>query len=385
LLPELPTGNREEEDTLHCDALVLCLGALQQRDIELQRRIERQLQRPEPPALILLGSASQEEIQRFTDKGAVQCLYKPVKISTLKSALKAVFSREPGILEHPVPPAVPVSPPASAAASRQLDGQRILVADDNPINRQLVAILLRKMGAEVTLATDGEEALTLARARHFDLIMLDIHMPGMDGFEAAAALQQLPGRGKIPIVAMTADAMWRNRQRILRKGFQAYLIKPIEERELLLILRDTLFGSAGKQDTPELSSTSGAALAEERPSSLPIRDEVQALRIAGGSKSIAENLFAQFLNTLADDVHAMGKLVEAEQWEDLWQSIHHLQGAVAVCGVPAFSAALKQLQASVRNENRKTAQAAFQNVIVEQRRLQQLTTPLPADTLRHRA
>lgn len=103
-------------------------------------------------------------------------------------------------------------------------------------------ILLTDLGATVLSASDGRAAIDTASAESLDLVILDIHMPNLNGFEAATAIRQLPGRERLPIVAMTADAMSRNRQQIDRSDFSAYILKPIEEQELRMVLRDTLLG-----------------------------------------------------------------------------------------------------------------------------------------------
>ena len=116
---------------------------------------------------------------------------------------------------------------------------QILVVEDNAVNQKLAVSLLRKGGHHVSVASDGEEGLKLYRERDFDVVLMDVHMPRMDGFEATAAIRQAE-RGTdrhVPIIAMTACAMKGDQERCLRAGMDAYVSKPIPPAELLRAIR----------------------------------------------------------------------------------------------------------------------------------------------------
>lgn len=104
---------------------------------------------------------------------------------------------------------------------------RVLVVEDNPTNLALMSYLLNAFGHQVLVATDGVDAIERARAEKPDLILMDLHMPRMDGYQAAAILKADPMMSSIPIVAVTAFAMVGDRDRILKGGFDGYLPKPI--------------------------------------------------------------------------------------------------------------------------------------------------------------
>jgi len=366
-----------------CDAMLICLGPGQLEDPSLQERVTKQLLAPGPPIALLLGSSSQELMDGFLDKGAHFCLSKPARRSALRQGLLELFSPGTKKKKKNLPAPIAAESATPRKHSTWLSGKRILIADDNSINRRLVEILLEEMGATVFSAVDGRAALELASAEPLDLAMLDIHMPNLDGFEAALAIRELPGKEKLPLIAMTADAMSRNRQQIERSGFNAYLLKPIEEQELRVVLQDALFGREVILH-PEVKERRPAAKPQPSQEALPVRDEAQALRITGGSKRIAENLFSEFLDSLPQELETIGELLDAEKWTELWQAVHHLQGAVAVCGVPAFAVALKQLQSCINEEDREAAATAYQQVRSEQRRLLQFK-PREHVSLQHRA
>ena len=147
-----------------------------------------------------------------------------------------------------------VPAPASAivpATAANEDELRVLVAEDNPVNQRIAQQLLRKRKLSVTLADDGRQAVDAFESGRFDLVLMDVQMPEMDGFEAVAAIRALEhsqGRPHTPIVAVTAHAMVGDREKCLEAGMDAYLSKPLR-RQLLFELVDELLGAASTRVT----------------------------------------------------------------------------------------------------------------------------------------
>lgn len=109
---------------------------------------------------------------------------------------------------------------------------RILIVEDNPANMKLARLLLGKAGHTVLCAIDAETGLTLARANHPDLILMDIQLPGMDGLAATALLKHDPATAAIPVIALTAMAMKEDRGKTRAAGCDAYIAKPLRYQEL---------------------------------------------------------------------------------------------------------------------------------------------------------
>jgi two-component system, sensor histidine kinase and response regulator len=117
-------------------------------------------------------------------------------------------------------------------------GLRILLAEDNPVNQKVALRILEGMGHSVALAIDGNRALEALEAEEFDVVLMDVQMPGMDGFEATATLrarEASTGR-HVPVIALTAHALKGDRERCLAGGFDDYLAKPIRRPELIAAL-----------------------------------------------------------------------------------------------------------------------------------------------------
>jgi len=132
-------------------------------------------------------------------------------------------------------------------------GFRVLLVEDNAVNRALAQRLLQKRDFTVSIATDGKQAISATQKEEFDLILMDIQMPEMDGFEATAEIrkrEKLTGR-RTPIIALTAHALKEDRERCLSAGMDAYVTKPIRPAELFTVIQNILQSSA-PGDAPTL-------------------------------------------------------------------------------------------------------------------------------------
>jgi CheY-like chemotaxis protein len=128
---------------------------------------------------------------------------------------------------------LPDSPDREAAA----EPLRVLVAEDHPVNRKVVGLLLQSMGHTVSFAEDGQQALMQASAQDFDLVLMDIHMPVMDGLSSTRQIRSLTGpRGRVPIVALTADVVNDADEQAMAAGMNAFLSKPLQKTQLLAVM-----------------------------------------------------------------------------------------------------------------------------------------------------
>jgi two-component system, sensor histidine kinase len=133
------------------------------------------------------------------------------------------------------------TPEASSRMVSTMSPLDVLVVDDHPINQRFVGMLLQKLGHRVTFASNGAEAYEQARAQKFDLILMDVHMPEMDGIESTRQIRQLPApHGGVPIIALSADVMNEAKDRALAAGMNAFISKPVQKQELERNMRQCL-------------------------------------------------------------------------------------------------------------------------------------------------
>jgi CheY-like chemotaxis protein len=180
--------------------------------------------------MLMLTSGDQHgKAARVHKLALAACLTKPVSSEDLCNAIRRAFSAAPGA-SHPGPPGA-IPPTAKTTAAKPL---RILLAEDNRVN-QIVAIrLLTKHGHSVEVAGNGREALGRLAQEPFDLLLTDMQMPEVDGFETAATIREQERRTgrRLPIIAMTAMAMKGDRERCLQVGMDGYVSKPMQPSEL---------------------------------------------------------------------------------------------------------------------------------------------------------
>ncbi|HET6878574.1 MAG TPA: PAS domain S-box protein, partial [Pirellulales bacterium] len=211
---------------------------------QLADEINRHPQLAGATVMMLTSGDRPDDVKRCRQLGIASYLMKPVAQSELLDAImSAVGSRLS-------PEAAIADVPAVAPPSRHL---RVLLAEDSVVNQKLAVYLLEKWGHHVTVANNGREAVARATTEPFDLVLMDVQMPEMDGLEATAVLRkQLVSGRRLPIVAMTAHAMVGDRERCLEAGMDDYLSKPIRARELLAVVEQVIAGSPkpadGKQD-----------------------------------------------------------------------------------------------------------------------------------------
>ena len=136
--------------------------------------------------------------------------------------------------------AAPVAADRAARSVPPVRALRILVAEDNAVNQQLVTRILERRGHSVAVAVHGRQAVEAAAAARFDVVLMDVQMPEMDGFEATAAIrahERVTGR-RVPIVALTAHAMKGDEERCAQAGMDAYLAKPLDPKRLVQLTEE---------------------------------------------------------------------------------------------------------------------------------------------------
>jgi CheY-like chemotaxis protein len=263
--------------------------------------------------IILLTSGDRPgDVARSRELRIDAHLLKPVQQDELLETIYRVMSRSDGN----APPAV--GPPGGREpAAAPL---RILVAEDNEVNAQLLERLLARRGHRVRLATNGREALALAEEGAFDLLLLDVHMPELDGLQVIRAIRERErsAGGHLPVIALTARARQEDRERCLAAGMDDFLAKPIQAADLWAATERAV-GSHPPADRP------GPALLDPR----------VVLAACGGDAAILEEICQVLRARLPDHLTAVhGALQE-------WDAIRLREAAHRLCGtVAAFSTAV---------------------------------------------
>jgi len=243
--------------------------------------------------------------------------------------------------------AVPLPDTAAAQAGR--DDPRlarplqVLVAEDHPVNRQYLAALLENLGHEAHFTANGQEAVQAARERRFDLVLMDLHMPLLDGLGATKAIRSLPDRAAaaVPIVALTADAFEQTRDRCLVAGMNDFLTKPVSPQKLASSLR-RLFGShgSGLEAGPDDSASLLPAQALGRP-------VIDAASLEMALQAMPQPRLAQMISDFLDQgpqtVERLRAAVRDAQTLELRVNAHAAKGAALNLGLTGLAATASAL------------------------------------------
>src|SRR2546425_3164978 len=165
------------------------------------------------------------------------------------------FQAEDGIRDKLVTGVQTCALPISIAESRR--SLRVLLAEDNPVNQQVAVAMLVKRGHEVHVVGNGREAVEAIAQREYDVVLMDVQMPEMDGFEATKAIRAMPQGDHLPIIAMTAHALTGERERCLAHGMTDYLAKPFKALELFRLVEQLSEGVA--PTSPPVATTPATA------------------------------------------------------------------------------------------------------------------------------
>jgi len=244
--------------------------------------------------------------------------------------------------------------PAPAAPPARLDGLRVLLVEDNALNRQLATELLGGRGAQVDTAQHGLEALSRLRAvgpAGYHLVLMDLQMPVMDGYEAARQLRQIPGFGALPVLAMTANAMAGERERCLALGMQGHIPKPLDADALFRTLQ--AYRPAGGAPPPQ-AAPAAAALPP-----LAGLDTARLLACCDGNPALARRMLNGFAQDHAEGLGAWADWIRQADWAALARAAHTLRGLSGMLGADALQAAAQALEEAARDADGAACQAVL--------------------------
>jgi two-component system sensor histidine kinase/response regulator len=298
-------------------------------------RTERTI--PMPRCALLAADPERERLDALAaDLRIDAVLAKPFTPATLDEALAAL-----------VDGAAPAQAPSAAPLTARLAGLRVLVAEDNLLNQEVANYVLLHAGARAEFAGNGQAALSmLAEDPHYDAVLMDLQMPVMDGFEAAAAIRAM-GLSALPILAMTANAMEEDRLRALRAGMDGYLAKPIDVDELVLALR-RLTGRAD-EETPD--APHDIPVAPPAPLRLPGIDLKATLPRFGGSFAGFAAVFRRFEKSQGAVVGEVRALLAQGERLRAGQLVHRLRGVAANLGATEVASHALALEEALRSED----------------------------------
>lgn len=287
------------------------------------------------PVTILVTAYGRDDVVRSAQQaGVAGVLSKPANESMLFDAIASAFGNQPHL-----------EPIAPGHQTRYFSGQQVLLVEDNEVNQQVARELLEQAHLVVTIANHGREAITLLEQRSFDIILMDVQMPVMDGLTATRLIRKEKLAPKTPIVAMTANAMQGDRDLCLDAGMDDYLSKPIEPDELM--------GTLSHYLQPTGSSPGSVLHAPGGDWEFPLihgLDPKAGLRRVAYNAALYRKLLLQFRREQgATAVHIRVALAEADL-ETAIRAAHNLKGVAANLGALQVSGQASELEKRLRGQ-----------------------------------
>ena len=293
------------------------------------------------PQIILVTAYSRDEVMREADKSVIDgFLLKPVNPSMVIDAIMNVFGLKLDTLASG-----PQIKSRDLDAIRGILGAKALLAEDNTINQQVAIELLQANGLVVTLANNGKEAVELLQQDEFEIVLMDIQMPEMDGFEATKMIRADPRFLQLPIVAMTAHAMAGDREKSLSASMNDHITKPIDPDQLFNTLvkwipardRNTAFPVTQQDSFEEV----------DLPNQLPGIDLQNGLMRVGGNRKLFKKLLLDFYADYANVVAKAQSLIAAQDNISVQRLAHTIKGVAGTIGAQHLYQAALQLETGV--------------------------------------
>ncbi len=306
------------------------------------------------PIIILSSWYDSSEIQQANLANIIKVLAKPVKQSVLFGLCQRIFSQTLDIktIKDPV---------IKIVSDKPLSEINILVAEDQEINQMVIVNMLENLGATIKCVDNGLQVLNALDKENYDIILMDCHMPKMDGFQATIAIRARATKdANIPIIAVTADAMKEDQQKCLKIGMNSYIPKPFKSKDLSKIILALL------SDEQRPATTSLAVENPEILAPLINQEFYQAQKKAIGKNF--EGIVQKYIGLLPDSIDEIKHSFTKNDLEQLKAYCHKLKGSSGAFGAEQLVKHLKTIETQIKNKL-----IISDNLIVELEQISQMT------------
>jgi CheY-like chemotaxis protein len=333
------------------DPYRLILTDLKMPGIDGFALVERVLQRPQLKAMAIMmlsSSGYREGVERCRQLGISAYLVKPVRKDELLAAIQTVFAA--------TQPGRPAAEPATGPPRSPEERLHILLAEDNRVNQTVASRMLERMGHAVVVANHGREALALLAKQTFDLVLMDVQMPEMDGLTATRNIREAEKRtgAHLPIIAMTAHAMKGDREHCLEAGVDDYLPKPVNARALMDSVAAVIGARGGREVRPVKRIQERVVSGTQA-----LWDFHRTLEQLGGDESLLREVIDIFLVETPKKIASLRQALEQEDADCLERTAHSLKGELGYLGLPEVSQKARELEQMGRKRDLQNAATLF--------------------------
>ncbi len=319
--------------------------------IETAKRIKANASLAKVPAMLMVTANGREDAYQQADKvGLKAFLLKPVYASVMYNTLLDILGIQ--TLSGPLT----VKKKIQTADLKKIQGAHILLVDDNSINQEVATEFLEEVGMIVTVASNGKECLDALQQRTYDLVLMDIQMPVMDGLEATRRIRQNGELKDLPIIAMTAHAMAGDRGKSLAAGMNEHITKPIDQTVLYQTLKDwisekqpgTFPTIPDKINSVSIGDTHSLPL-------LPGINQVEALKALDQNETLFVKILYDFKKRYSSFPAILRELPLTSQWQEIQEIAHMIKGVSGYIGSSKLMKSAQKLEDALRNDQQKDA------------------------------
>ncbi|MGH8454378.1 MAG: response regulator [Nevskiales bacterium] len=291
--------------------------------------------------IVMITASPRDELLRSVDEGLVNAsLSKPVTPAGLLDTIKEA------LLPHPTMPAAE-SAARESPPSVPLRGIRLLLVEDNVLNQRVASEMLHRLGSRVDIANNGEEGIAAVEQGCYDAVLMDLQMPVMDGLEATRRIRANPDHAELPIIALTANALARDRERCIAAGMNDFLTKPVYAAQLADML--------GKWLGTDVGVTPGPLPAEAASSGpKPALSLVDALHHFDGNRKLYLELLAIFRQHHAGDMQRLRQALAAGEHKTAHRLAHTLKGVAGNLSMPRLRQYALQIEECIEESETAT-------------------------------
>jgi len=305
------------------DGIIIGLSRNDIKNIAMQKSVVEVLKDVQLPHMTLASIFDTNDAKKISNSGLTNIVYRNSRNSVVKNYILTTFtSKDKDLIQ---------ASNLNINNTNELSFShiKVLLVDDNEINLKLAKTLLEMRGINVTIACDGEQAIEKANKEYFHLILMDLHMPKLNGFEASEIIRDTENPCKhSKIIALTANAMPEEQLQVFHSGMNDILLKPITEQQFISTFSRWV---EKPQKTPHESATREIRFPQDK---LAIFDRTESIELAGGNESLADELLPMLIKDLGKLKEGLIVSLQENDLNSLKVHIHKLHGGTKYCGVP---------------------------------------------------